>query len=378
MNAKKIFSIIPICVFLIFLSGCDKLTLQNKNNTEQTKPNNSQNTDTSSNAEPSPSHQKDNTDTVKTSKYTIKDYYPFKENTKYTFEGKGNEYASYTIYVDYIKGDRIQTRKNNGGTEVASVLENKNGELKLVFSREETYFREDFTSKASNKDELLLKEPLVKGTTWTLSDGRKRYISNLDVEVITPAGSFKALEVTTEGNNYKNLDYYALNTGLVKTVYTSNGMQVTSTLKELKSNTSLTQTVKFYYPSINDDKLYFSQKKLIFKTNDITKLTFEKILKETPSKNVGRLIGPNVKIKSLYVNGNIVYIDFSKELITEMNAGSSYEALILQGIANTIGEYYGVNKVYITVEGKPYESGHISMKKGETFTVDTKGSVQLK
>ncbi len=372
MNIKKVFGIIPICICLVFLSSCDKIKLPTDNSTEQKSPSNTS-------KQPTDLDEKnDNIDPKQTSSYTIKDYFPFKENTKYVFEGKGNEYAFYTVYVDYIKGDKIQLRKNNGGTEVVSVIENKNGQLKTIFSKEEAYYREDFTSKPSDKEDILLKEPLIKGTSWTLSNGTKRYISNINVDVTTPAGNFKAIEVTTEGNGSKTLDYYGLNAGLIKTVYNSNGMEVTSTLKELKSNTPLSQTVKFYYPSSNGEKLYYTQNKLSFKTNDMTKLTFEKLFKEAPSKTVGRLIGPNVKIKSLYLNGNVVYVDFTKELVTEMTAGSGYEALILQGITNTLGGYYNVSKVYITVENKPYESGHFLMKKGQTFTVNTKGNVQLK
>lgn len=374
---KKFFTIISLLVCLNFLSGCDKIkqTIDNSNIKE---PANSQNNNQTNSNSSAPSEQNSNPGANQTTTYTIKDFYPFKENMKYTFEGKGNEYASYTIYTDYIKGDRIQLRKNNGGTEVVNVIENKGGELKIIFSKEEAYFREDFTSKASNKGEILLKEPLVKGTSWTLSDGRKRYISNVDVSVDTPAGSFKALEITTEGKDFKDLDYYALNTGLVKSIYSAKGMEVSSTLKEAKENSPLTQTVKFYYPNINDDKIYYTQRKLTFKTNDITKAVFEKYFKEAPSKSVGKLIGPNVKIKSLYLNGNVVYVDFTKELISEMNAGSGYEGLILQSITNTLGDYYNVDKVYITVEGNPYESGHVLMKKGQTFTVKLKNTIQLK
>ena len=91
------------------------------------------------------------------------------------------------------------------------------------------------------------------------------------------------------------------------------------------------------------------------------------------------MLGPNVKIKSLYLNkDNTVYVDFTKELVSEMNAGSGYEGMILQCITNTLGAYYGVDKVYITIEGSPYSSGHIMMKKGEAFTVDYKNSVELK
>ena len=377
---KKTLSIISILVCLVFLSSCANIKSLINSNTKEKTPSSTENNTSNNTGEqtPAPTPQNNNPDTIQTTSYTIKDFYPFKENAMYNYEGEGNEYAAYTVYADYINGDRVQLRKNNGGTEVVSVIENKNGELKIIFSREETYFRENFTSKPSNKDEILLKEPLVKGTSWTLADGRKRYISNIDVNITTPVGDFKALEITTEGSGFKILDYYGLNTGLIKSVYTADGMEVTSTLKELKGNTPLSQNVNFYYPNSNVDKLYYIQKKLSFKTNDLTKMAFEKLFKEAPSKSVAKLMGPNVKIKSLYLNGNVVYVDFTKEFITEMNAGSSYESLILQGITNTLGGYYNVNKVYITVEDKPYESGHVIMKKGQTFTVNTKNIAELK
>ena len=310
---------------------------------------------------------------------SIKDYFAYQENTRYGYEGQGNEYASYTTSVDYIKENRVQLRSNNGGTETVKVLENNNGQITLLLSKGETYYREDFTQgpSLSSNGEVILKEPLTKGTTWTLADNRKRTISNVDVEITTPSGNYKAIEVTTEGNNDKVLDYYAPNIGLVKTVFTSNGTEVSSTLSKLEKNVPLVQNVKFYYPNINDGKLYFTEKKLAFNTNDITKQVIEKELKNQPQGNLGKVIGPNVKIKSLYLNkDNMVYIDFSKELRSEMNAGAGYESMILQSIVNTVGGYYGVEKVYLTVEGNPYASGHIAMKKGEAFTVNFNDTVR--
>jgi hypothetical protein len=61
-----------------------------------------------------------------------------------------------------------------------------------------------------------------------------------------------------------------------------------------------------------------------------------------------------------------------------MNAGAGYESMILQSIVNTLGGYYGVDQVYLTVEGEPYSSGHIAMKKGEFFKVNLNNSVEIK
>lgn len=310
---------------------------------------------------------------------TIKDYFPFEENVKYVYEGKGNEYASYNIVVDYLTENLVQLRSNNGGTEMVKVLENKDGKLTMLLSRAECYYRENLTQGPNTNAEILLKEPLIKGTSWTLADNRKRSISNVEIEVITPLDKYKTLEVTTEGKEYKTLDYYAPNVGLVKTLFISNGNEISSSLSKIEKNIALTQTVKFYYPDGNEDKLYFVNKQLSFHANDITKIIFEKTFKELPKGNLVKVLSPNAKIKSLYLNNdNIVYVDFTKELVTEMNAGSGIEGMILQSITNTLGTYYGVDKVYITIEDSPYTSGHIMMKKGEFFTVNFKNSVELK
>jgi len=363
---KKAICSILLIFSLTMLNGCDsvkKFINTNDNSKSNTTNEASSNSDSTSN--------------TNVSTYTIKDFYPFKENEKYEYVGKGNEYAAFRSSVDFIKDNRIQLRKNNGGTEVVNVLEYKDGALKLIFSKEECYYREDFTTKPSNKDEFLLKEPLVKGTSWTLSDGRKRYISNVEVPITTLLGSYKALEVTTEKGADKTLDYYALNTGLVETIYNSKDSEVKSSINSITPNLTLNQEVKFYYPDGNSGKLYFIKKELNFKTNDITKLAFEKVFKEAPLKDLNKLLGPNVKIKSLYLNGSTVYVDFTKDFVQEMNAGSGTESLILQCITNTLGEYYNASKVYITIENAPYSSGHIIKKKGETFTVSTKNSVEL-
>ena len=93
----------------------------------------------------------------------------------------------------------------NGGTVTSKVIENSNNELKLVFEKEETHYREDFTNKTPNKEEILLKEPLVKGTQWTLPNDEIRTISNVNIEITTPSGSYKALKLLQKERILKEL-----------------------------------------------------------------------------------------------------------------------------------------------------------------------------
>jgi hypothetical protein len=62
---------------------------------------------------------------------------------------------------------------------------------------------------------------------------------------------------------------------------------------------------------------------------------------------------------------------------TEINAGSEYESMIFQSIANTIG-YYNSNKVVLTINNQLYYSlRHILLKKWEHLTPNYNNFVQV-
>lgn len=310
--------------------------------------------------------------TEKPQKINTIDYFPFIENIHMSYEGKGNEFAEKELYVDFIKDNKMQLRVKNPGTELVELYSISNGELKLISSYGEFYHRDDITNLAANRNELLLKEPLKKGTSWILLDGRKRYISGIDVNVKTPSGNYKALEVTTEGKDFILKDYYVLKIGHVKSVYTSNDYEVETSLKKIEYNIPLIQKIKVYYPDFSKNLLLYMEKEINLKTNEEIKGKLEYLLKNPPSSDLTPLISKNTKINSIKFNieENIVNVDFSSEFVTEMNAGTTLEALILQGITNTLGDYYNSVKVSITIDGKPYSSGHIAMGPNEYFKVD--------
>lgn len=298
----------------------------------------------------------------------IEDYIKFTENTKYSFEGEGNEFATYTVYVDYINGNRIQTRTNTGGTESVRVLEISNGQLTELMYRGETYFRENFTDHEYTSEKILLKEPLKQGNSWSNGDS-KSTISSISKEVVTPQGNLEAIEVTTENDQGTTIEYYALNKGLIKTIHKGNDYEVTSTLTNTENDVPLIQSVSLYYPDINAEYLNTVDVQVSFDTNDEPKDVIEQMVRDL---SIGGGISPNTKINELKYNeeNNSVKLDLSKEFITEMNAGSGVEGLILQSVANTIGTYYGVEDVYLTIDGGLYESGHMTFKEGEPLKVD--------
>ncbi|MHB8061151.1 MAG: GerMN domain-containing protein, partial [Ruminiclostridium sp.] len=318
---KKIIILFCLVISLAFFYGCDA---KNSNNITDTTATISSNTATTGNTTvPGNTTATITTPEPVSNTLQIQDYFPIKGNIHYVYEGKGNEYAAFDMYIDYISGDKVQQRVNNGGTEEAKVIELKDGKLTELFSREEAYYRENFLKAEVNKNEILLMEPLVKGTKWTLKDSSVRTITNTSVDITTPSGNYKAIEVTTENPNGKSKDYYAKNVGLVKSVYASGELEVSSSLSKIEENVPLTQKINFYYPNTNDDKIYYQRKDISFKTNDITKQVIEKAYKEVVSNNIGKVFTTNTKINSLYLNkDNMVYIDLNNAFLAEMNTGA--------------------------------------------------------
>ena len=70
-------------------------------------------------------------------------------------------------------------------------------------------------------------------------------------------------------------------------------------------------------------------------------------------------------------------VDFSKEFADDFNIGSAQEAEMLKSVVNTLGKFYDVDKVYITIENIPYESGHFGLREGEFFLVDISDVVEI-
>lgn len=303
------------------------------------------------------------------------DYFPFKENVHMVYKGTGNEYAAYESSVDYLTDNAIQIRANNGGTVTVSVYTAENGAVTKVFAQGETYYRHDYTSTRTMSD-ILIKEPIAAGTTWTLADGAQRTITAVGTDVTVPYGSFKALEITTK-NGYSTIkDYYALGTGLIKSEFVSNedtSSAITSELERLEEDVPMAESVRFFYPDFNKDRVSFVDKSLEFYTGETVAAKFEAEFKQIPSgSSLSPVMKAGAKINSIAFDPatGVVTVDFSKEFITLMNAGTTLEGMILSSVADTLGSYFQTDKVQITIDGGPYESGHFLFGPDDYLPVD--------
>lgn len=350
---KKTLLIISL-LLLIFTFGCNKDEGNNNGNKEELK---------------------------------LVDYYPVMENTRYYYKGYGNEFAEYSSFIDYTLNDRFQTRVDNPGTSMARIYELKDGVLKVLLNKGESYAREDYLRNPGLAGELsediLIQEPLEKGNSWTLANGNKREITGIDVKVTVPYGEYEAIEVTTTDTNGITKDYYAKDIGLVQSKFIAGTDEISSSLEKIEQDTPYKAQVNFYFPHLDQDKYYYVTKDVEFRTNDITRQVLETYYKDSytnsmKSLGIGNVLTANTKIRSLYLDKfDTVHIDLSGAFITEMSAGAYYETMLLTSLVNTFGSYYGRDKVILTIDGNNYSSGHIYLEKGEFLKPDYSKEIPL-
>lgn len=306
---------------------------------------------------------------------SILDYFPLESDIYMRYSGLGNEYAEYQTYVEYIDNGRIQLRKINPGTSVALVYSIEDGMLIQVYSKGESYYRQNRIGLSEKKD-ILIKEPIEIGNSWTSSDGYERKITAVDTTVEVPFGTFQAVEITTIGKNSVDKEYYAAGIGLIKSLYIMNDdidSTISSNLESVERGRPFIQDVRFYYPDFNNERLvYVHQNIELFTGDDVVDIMEEQFKYAPKNTDLQALMSKNTSIHEISYDEEtqIATIDFSSEFLTEMNAGAYFESIILGSVADTLGCYFGTNKVIITIEGANYSSGHFYFEKGEYMMAD--------
>jgi len=307
--------------------------------------------------------------------YEIKaeDLFPFTENTIYVYEGYGNEYASQEVFFEYIDSNLAQIKVINSGTNSVRILQKTIDGIKEVYFEGEFYHIEDMRYSKPIKDVMTIKNPIEVGNSWIVDDKYTREITGIDVELDTPYGKFNAVEITTTlENDTKLISYYKEGIGQVGSIFSSPDGDIKTLLKEIISG-PIEREIRLFYPTDSTTmKTVWTNHTLKFNTNDRLEDIFNQVFTNPVKDGLIPLISEETIINSINFDRSTwrVTIDFSDELIPGWNAGSTFELQLIKSIVNTLGSFFDTDKVYISIEGKPFESGHLQIKEGEEFIVD--------
>lgn len=166
----------------------------------------------------------------------LQDFFPLTKGSTWKYQGEGNEYASFSREVLFVKDNKAQFRENNGGTISVSVFQVSDQAISRIYFQGEAYADTNIINQEPNDQTILLKTPLSVGTKWEVPHG-KREIVSVNAELETPAGSFtNCIKVKVTEENSTVFEYYKQHVGLVKREFISGGTQVTSSLETYKIN----------------------------------------------------------------------------------------------------------------------------------------------
>ncbi|NLW91838.1 MAG: hypothetical protein GXY34_09590 [Syntrophomonadaceae bacterium] len=218
---KKRWLVLFSLVFFLLIGGCDTNNKNGENENKGTTP------------EVKP---------VETKAARPGDYFPLKAGSTWTYQGAGNEYASFERQVEYVKNDFAQVREANGGTVSASVYQVTDRAVTRVYTRGESYDSKNILDGGftSNDNTVIIQGPVKKGSSWQNEDNIKRSIISLQAKMDTPAGSFSCLHIRMDGPDYVIHEYYGKGVGLVRREFVSNGETVSSTLESYRIGPEIT------------------------------------------------------------------------------------------------------------------------------------------
>lgn len=367
-----------ISILLLFIAACDTIEKENgKENETRTKIENNEGQNKSTVRE-KPIKRIDNKKTINNS-IKVEDFVPFNKDTLYIYEGIGNEYAEQKAYIEFIEDNKVQVKMINPGTNTIRILEYKDGELREDYTESEFYHIENKLNVEGNSGSILLKEPLQLGNSWETLDGNIRSITGLNVKLDLPYEKLNTIEVTTElGNGIVQLDYYSVGLGHVASIYKDGEYEVKTLLEKIIKG-PLEENIRFYYPLEDGTGSVYKDKKIKFSTNDKIENILAEGFKNPENKTLINILSDDATINSLKLDktNNIVRVDLNQNFLKENEKfGSTLEYDIIQNLVNTLGKYYEVDKVSITIDGKEYSSGHLLLEPDDYF-ITTDDAVKI-
>lgn len=121
-----------------------------------------------------------------------------------------------------------------------------------------------------------------------------------------------------------------------------------------------------YFSNEQADKVIPEKRTLIINPEaskeEIARTLLNELIKGPRETGHFKTIPREAQIKSVRIVNNTVYADFSQEMHTKHWHGAAGEAMTINSIVSTLTEIPGIQKVGISVEGKPLNIEHVILK----------------
>lgn len=127
--------------------------------------------------------------------------------------------------------------------------------------------------------------------------------------------------------------------------------------------------LRIFYYDIEKDKIIYQTKKVEITDGALVNAIIN-CYKGSLDNQCYSGLPDDITVKSAKKDNDILTVNFGDKFVNNLGYGAGIEGQILQSIVNSLGYNFNVSKVYITVDGKPYASGHIISNENEPFSVN--------
>lgn len=282
----------------------------------------------------------------------LSNYLPY---VAYQLKQFSNESGSYTTYVDFFDENKrvMQVREIVGATNYVNIYEWSEQAIQLTARHENIALFENLTQDVSSTPDAnltLLSAPVAVGTTWSYDGTHTSQIVGLYESLTLGEQQYtEVVEVSTPFEAYDLRQYYASGDGLILTRYVDNAevstgeqfWQVTGNSHQvmmiLNRDVAQPQTEGEYLLSL--EKVPFA-----YQTNDSLARAFQRLFTDLG------WITDDIVVNSLTVDeAGVANLDFSAGVVAAFNQHPSTETSIIPAIVTTVGHYFDVTQVRLTV-----------------------------
>ncbi len=307
----------------------------------------------------------------------VETYFKFVSNSIYEYKQLDGAAQNKSTFVTYYDATRVQYSVITPALAdywYNEVYEIEDGEIRKILSLPNNEQNVNLLEyEFEQEPTILLKEPVVVGNTWKTGNGEvESTITGVGVEIKTPNGLYKTVEVSTDykNGNYRK-DYYSETSGLVKTVeINSDGSKSDLVLSNIEPMSSGLDRAMYVY-SLQKSTFNGTQTLVEFKTTTNKPMTevFREILSVSLDQDLKPLISLYTKINKIELEPNLkyVHVDFSEEFYSYTSSDKNIESKHLLALANTFCRYYQVLNLKITVDGKPYTTTNYQFGEDDTI-----------
>jgi hypothetical protein len=158
-------------------------------------------------------------------------YFPYQQGTKATYAGLGNEFASFKVDVIGQGGNKVEWRKDNGGTVMAEVFQVAPQQVTRIYREGEVYDLNPRLNNPPNQSEIILKGPIQVGTQWTAGNTTFTIQSiNATVQALGSQTLTCVVKVNAQAPGGVTETYFHKQYGMVLSIFNPGPNQVESRL----------------------------------------------------------------------------------------------------------------------------------------------------